>query len=175
MKVIFLDFDGVLCNVESISAGYKARTAPEQDPYGPHDACVAALNRIIKETGAMIVVSSTWRKQKDAHSAMAQLLRRWGVIGTVISVTPQPHGDEYAYQRRGCEIQLWIDRCGRHPVTSFVVLDDDADMAHLSHRLVQTRMPEGLTEADADRAIAILNVPPTDLLVDRMFREASQL
>jgi predicted mannosyl-3-phosphoglycerate phosphatase (HAD superfamily) len=75
VKVIFLDIDGVLCNHESISAGYKTRTAPEQDPYGPHVDCVAALNRIIKETGAKIVVSSTWRHAGAAN--MRGTLKRW--------------------------------------------------------------------------------------------------
>jgi len=170
MKVIFLDFDGVLCNVESISEGYKSRISPEQDPYGPDAECVAALNRIIEQTGAMIVVSSTWRKSRKPNASMRETLNRWGVKGEVVGTTPVLHGDEYAYKRRGCEIQQWLNTV-RTPVTSFVILDDDSDMAHLRHRLVQTAMPEGLTEADADRAIAILNAPPTDLLLDRMLRE----
>lgn len=170
MKVIFLDVDGVLCNHESISAGYKARTAAEQDPYGPHEGCVGQLNRIIEATGALIVVSSTWRKTNTPNAAMRERLGRWGVRGTVIGTTPVLHGDEYAYRRRGCEIQQWIETA-RMPVTSFVILDDDSDMAHLRHRLVQTTMAHGLTSADADRAIAILNAPPTDMLIDRMFQE----
>lgn len=177
MKVIFLDFDGVLCNPESISAGYKARTAPEQDPYGPHPDCVAQLNRIIAETGAVVVVSSTWRKcrSRNARTTMAERLKRWGVKGKVIDVTPELHGDQYAYKRRGCEIQLWLERYARHPVESFVILDDDNDMGRLSHRLVRTNSVYGLTEADADRAIAILNAPPTDMLIDRMLRECKAL
>jgi histidinol phosphatase-like enzyme len=170
MKVIFLDFDGVLCNIESISAGYKARTEPEQDPYGPHDDCVAALNRIIAETGAVIVVSSTWRKCMTPNARMRQTLSRWGVKGDMIGTTPVLNRDEYAYKRRGSEIQFWLNTV-RTPVTSFVILDDDSDMAHLSHRLVRTSMQDGLTETDADRAIAILNAPPTDFIVERMLRE----
>lgn len=171
MKVIFLDFDGVLCNHESISAGYKARTAPEQDPYGPHEDCVAALNRIIEATDAAIVVSSTWRKCRNPNSAMRERLSRWGVKGQMIGTTPVLNGDEYAYKRRGSEIQLWLETV-RTPVTSFVILDDDSDMAHLRHRLVRTTMRDGLTMADAERAIAILNAPPSDLFIDRMFKEA---
>jgi hypothetical protein len=89
MKVIFLDFDGVLCNHESITTGYKARIAPEQDPYGAHPDCVAALNRIIAETGA-------------------------------------------------------------------VILDDDSDMGQLRPKLVRSSNVDGLTMADAERAIEIL-------------------
>jgi hypothetical protein len=171
MKVIFLDFDGVLCNPESISAGYKARTAPEQDPYGPHDDCVSALNRIIEQTGAVIVVSSTWRKCKNPNSAMRETLMRWGVTGQVIGCTPVLERGAFSVQR-GTEIQQWLDT-SRTPVTSFVILDDDSDMAHLRHRLVRTSFKVGLTEADADQAIAILNAPPTDMLIDRMLRECA--
>jgi hypothetical protein len=170
MKVIFLDIDGVLCNHESIAAGYKARTCAEQDPYGPHVDCVAALNRVIEQTGAFIVLSSTWRKAGDAHKRMPLTLKRWGVEGTMIGCTPFWSYDVH----RGAEIRRWIETV-RTPVTSFVILDDDSDMGNLTHRLVKTDHIVGLTEADADRAIAILNALPTDLLIDRMFREAKQL
>jgi HAD domain in Swiss Army Knife RNA repair proteins len=174
MKIIFLDFDGVLCNHESISAGYKARTAPEQDPYGPHDDCVAALNRIVKETGAAIVVSSTWRKCKSPNATMRERLKRWGVQGDVIGTTPILHGEEYAYKRRGSEIQLWLETV-RTPITSVVILDDDADMAHLRHRLVRTTMAHGLTMDHAEQAIAMLNAPATDLLLERMVEDVRRV
>lgn len=157
MKVIFLDFDGVLCNRESINAGYKARTAPGQDPYRAHPDCVAALNRIIEQTGAVIVVSSTWRKCKNPRATMAETLKRWNVNGTVIDVTPELCGAEYNYKRRGSEIQLWLDTYTRHKIESFVILDDDADMGNLGHHLVRCDMGVGLTVADADKAIVMLN------------------
>lgn len=70
---------------------------------------------------------------------------------------------------RGAEIAAWLAE--QADVESFVILDDDSDMGHLAHRLVETDCVIGLTQEDADRAIAILNAPPTDLLLDRMFRE----
>lgn len=154
MKVIFLDFDGVLCNRESIFAGYKGHIVPKHEPYGAHADCVAELNRVVEQTDAVIVVSSTWRKCRNPRATMTETLKRWGVTGRVIDITPQLYGDQYAYKRRGCEIQRWMDH---YPTESFVILDDDSDMAHLSHRLVRTTMQTGLTKADADRAIAILN------------------
>lgn len=157
MRLVFLDFDGVLCNRESITTGYKARTAPEQDPYGAHADCVAALNRIIEQTGAVIVVSSTWRKCKNPRTKMAETLKRWNVNGTVIDVTPQLYGEEYNYKRRGSEIQLWLKMYTQHEIESFVILDDDSDMGELKHRLVRCNFEIGLTEADADKAIAMLN------------------
>lgn len=164
IKVIFLDFDGVLCNHESIAKGYGLRTSPEQDPYGPHADCVTALNRIIERTGALIVVSSTWRHSGAAN--MRGTLERWGVRGTVVGITPRLPG-----KVRGAEIAEWLETYTRYPVESFVILDDDSDMGQLRHRLVKTDNVIGLTEADAERAIEILNAPPTDLLLDRMFQE----
>lgn len=171
MKVIFLDFDGVLCNHESISVGYRARTAAEQDPYGPHDDCVAALNRIIEATDAAIVVSSTWRKRQNRNAIMRETLNRWGVKGQVIDCTPILERGAFSVQR-GTEIQQWLDTA-RTPVESFVILDDDSDMGQLRHRLVQTDNAVGLTMADAERAIAILNARPTDMLIEKMFREVT--
>ena len=152
MKVVFLDFDGVLCNHESISAGYKARAAPEQDPYGPHEDCVAALNHIIEQTGAMIVVSSTWRRISKFRTAMAEQLNKWSVKGTVLDITPVLNEEI-----RGKEIAQWLNSYSRHPVESFVILDDDSDMGELRPRLVQTDGAKGLTMDDAERAIAMLN------------------
>lgn len=151
MKVIFLDFDGVLCNHESITAGYKARSAPAQDPYGPHPDCVAALNRIVEATGAVIVVSSTWRKCKNPRANMRETLARWGVKGIVIDVTPTLKD-----VIRGDEIAQWLNSYSRHPIESFVILDDDSDMGLLKNRLVQCSNVEGLTLADAQHAIQLL-------------------
>lgn len=159
MKIIFLDFDGVLCNHESISAGYKARTAPEQDPYGAHPDCVAALNRIIEATGAMIVVSSTWRRISKYRTAMADTLNRWGVKGTVLDITPvldRQHGTLYVSPERGDEIKAWLESYTRNPIESFVILDDDKDMGSLKHRLIKTEMETGLTHQHADLAIQML-------------------
>lgn len=166
MKIIFLDFDGVLCNHESIHAGYGKRTSPEQDPYGAHSDCVAQLNRIIAETGAMIVVSSTWRRVKNPRVAMAETLKRWGVSGTVIDVTP--YGGDCI---RGDEIKYWLDHYTRHEIESFVILDDDSDMGQLRHRLVKCSNVLGLTEADADLAISMLKAFPADLFLDQMLAE----
>ena len=51
MKIIFLDIDGVLNNYNTLGEG--ANWEPD---------LVKILNRIIKETKAKIVLSSTWRQ-----------------------------------------------------------------------------------------------------------------
>lgn len=62
MKVIFLDFDGVM-DTAYYDNYLNYMGLPEKDKYGVvfDPDCIANLRRIIDETGAGIVVSSTWK------------------------------------------------------------------------------------------------------------------
>lgn len=164
MKVIFLDIDGVLVNRTSFTL---PRLKLEEHALSYHTAdpqCIALLNRIVAETGARVVVSSVWRGL--GMKRIKGILKAWNADVQIIGLTA-----EIRDAIRGVEIQAWLD--AQTDVESFVILDDDSDMGQLKHRLVETEAMLGLTEADADRAIAILNAPPADLLVDRMLREVS--
>lgn len=162
MKVIFLDIDGVLVNRNSFKLP-RLELAEHRLSYHTADpACVFALNRIVIATEARIVVSSVWRGL--GMSRIRDIFKAWEMRAQVIGLT-----GEIRDAIRGDEIKAWLD--ANSDVQSFVIIDDDNDMGQLKHRLVETDCMVGLTEADADRAIAILNAPPTDLLVDRMFRE----
>jgi hypothetical protein len=159
MKVIFLDIDGVL-NV--IPQGH--------DAFGGifHSDFVENLKRIIDETGAKIVISSSWR-----HSGLQKMLDMWefrNLPGEVIGVTPDLYRFlDFEGERtmvRGDEIQAVLNI---HPeITHYVILDDDTDM--LKHQLgnfVQTsnniNHPDcidigyGLTKECTNKAIRILN------------------
>ena len=58
-------------------------------------------------------------------------------------------------RQRGNLIMEWLDA---HPdVTEYVVLDDNSDMDAVWEHFVQTSMDVGITDADATRAIEILN------------------
>lgn len=55
---------------------------------------------------------------------------------------------------RGHEIQRWLSE---HPeVTSFAILDDDTDMAHLYDRLVLTDCEDGLQAEHVERLVVLL-------------------
>jgi hypothetical protein len=159
MKVVFLDIDGVL-NV--IPQGH--------DAFGGifHSDFVDNLKRIIDETDAKIVISSSWR-----HSGLQKMLDMWefrNLPGEVIGVTPDLYRFlDFEGERtmvRGDEIQAVLNI---HPeITHYVILDDDTDM--LKHQLgnfVQTsnniNHPDcidigyGLTKECTNRAIRILN------------------
>jgi len=57
VKVIFLDIDGVLC----ISRTNPKRGRPPYRFGGLHPPAVAQLQRIVRATGALVVISSAWR------------------------------------------------------------------------------------------------------------------
>lgn len=152
MKVIFLDIDGVLntafnCNKMSLSIG------PTGDDYGIlfDPEAIKFLKRIIDETGAEIVISSSW---KYAYSYQ-EILRMWEdreLPGSVIDVTPN------VSKHRGDDIDQWLRECGH--VTDYVIIDD-LDSTHFyqcqdSH-LVLVDGYNGLDETAAYKAIGILN------------------
>lgn len=154
MKVVFLDIDGVLNCTESLRLVGKPR------PF--HRDSVAALNRILSETGAVIVVSSSWRYGQTLET-LQEILRGEGVHPCLVVDKTQEYETQGLWSLgclpRGKEIQNWIDA---HPeLTEYAILDDDNDVfvdtdpAHVVH----TTFDRGLTDEHATRAIQILSTP----------------
>ena len=142
MKVLFLDFDGVLNSEQSAKYWYAKGKRGLID-----DACpIAAANlRMILENipDLKIVISSTWRCK--GLNYCQDCLIRWDIMTEpdrerVIGITPSSR--DVAYGPRGAEIKLWLEH---HPeVEKFVIVDDDSDMWPLNMYLVQTNWREGL-------------------------------
>ena len=152
MRIIFLDIEGVVTSVQIGGCGFKPRKmgVPAEQCMGIDDALVAHLNRVVAVTGAVVVVSSSWRNAYGLVETEATL-RRAGFQGTILGCTPD-FGDN---RLRAKEIQAFLDARG-NDVTSFVVLDDSDNMGHLMHRLILTHPMNGMSEQDADKAIAML-------------------
>ena len=147
MKIIFLDIDGVLNN-----PGCYAKASGTMTPADP--GCVAVLNHIVDETGALIVISSTWK----LHGLIfcRERLLEWGVRAhKILDRTPNLQAKN---KTRAEEIQRWLDdRADHDSIESFVILDDEANMGHLVHRLVKVAGYRGLIMPDAELAIAMLS------------------
>lgn len=167
MKIVFLDFDGVLNSHE-----YIRNRAPENERgsrIGLDRVAVARVNRLLAETGAEVVVSSTWRHGKK-RTQLCDILNDVGFVGVVRGMTPEwltkTPGGIYAAKCRGEEIQAWLDNAAHigHDVESFVIVDDDSDMAHLAYRLIKTSFETGLLDEHVDRAIGMLREPPMSLI-----------
>ena len=151
MKLVFLDFDGVLNSTEYMLSDRP--TARERGGVmGLDPLAVARLNRLIKATSAEVVVTSVVRHRKR-RTELCDILNERGFVGTVRGMTPWLNLDH----GRGLEIQAWLDESARRlgPI-EFVILDDDTDMHHLLPRLVKTSFETGLTDADVDQAILML-------------------
>lgn len=158
MRVVFLDFDGVL----NARVGHEPYPLAGPLPHGvdPRDAgdidpaAVHLLDDLVARARAKIVISSTWRNRLTLHELRA-LLRYRGLAGEVIGATPTLWRDAEGRRLvRGDEIAAWLAEAER--VEAFVILDDDDDMAALSAALVRTRGEVGLTTEDVERAVAHL-------------------
>ena len=142
MKVIFLDVDGVL---NSAQDGYSIRLKT--------DSHLKLLQYIVKETGAKIVLSSSWRI--GFTPASKNLLARFKEYGLeLMDCTPELSGT-----CRGDEIRKWLEEFEvENDVERFAILDDEADMAEFTEsNLIQTDTNVGLQKADAVRCIKLLN------------------
>lgn len=141
-RVVFLDVDGVLHSL-----------------YGDdifQQACCQELERIVRTTGATIVLSSSWRTEPEQIAMINLMLAQRGLaaISDCTEVLDSEHG-------RAEEITKWLDQ---HPETATWVALDDLDLEQGDHvhaqrltsHFVRTAQDVGLTSANADEAIAIL-------------------
>lgn len=163
MRVVFLDIDGVLNSEPWFERSEAERLGPHLDPaLDPtwmamlDPDAVARFERLVTTSGAKVVVSSSWRATVPLP-ALGRLLAVRGFTGELIDATTTSYGlVPDGVTERGHQIAHWL---AANPVTSYVILDDQADMAHLGARHVQTTWEEGLTDADVDRALALLGLP----------------
>lgn len=161
-KVIFLDIDGVLNSTKSCNFyhkkyggnGYGGFFKRDEEPTLKNvlwdEKCVHWLDKIVKETGASIVISSTWRKHYGllTFHSMFKLYNVYDL--NIIGKTNQQ-----GFSMRGKEIQDYIDK---NNITKYVILDDDSDMLpNQIENFVNTNHDVGLTRKDYLKAIKILN------------------
>lgn len=158
MKIIFLDIDGVLNSVMYENSDL----FKEDNPDTLIDMSrVKLLADIVKETGAEIVLSSTWRVDWDENPDLCgadgeyinQCLAKYGL--TIADKTPllDISGDRYF------EILSWLVR-HIDEVESFVILDDiNCGWRELRERVVITNpLGYGLEEKHVRKAIELLKL-----------------
>lgn len=132
MKIIFLDFDGVIIHHDCCFFFRREGEGMQADP-----ACVRWVDVLCRATGAKIVVSSAHRGPR-ALTLLRRRLQGWGLKNArrrVVGMTGRFRGDEDA---RGTEIAEWLRA---HPeVEEFVVVDDDpVKREEIRPRLVHVR------------------------------------
>ena len=163
-KVVFLDIDGVL-NIREFQSDMKKDTPKDEFGYAFDPVAVANLAHIIEETGADIVISSSWR-----FYGVPKLRKMWEIRnlpGSVLDITPNTVSDEMLLNAdldemelgvcRGNEIKEWLSK-HKGEVSNYVIIDDFDDLLQeqMGHAVI-TNTLIGISESDAEKAITILN------------------
>lgn len=152
MKILFLDFDGVITT-------YQSKWMIDMNK-------VKIINNICDKTDAKIVVTSSWRiGYAGVVSAFHEFLKQYFIkheyegifkyifnkfINNIVGMT------DSVGTCRGNEIKFYMNE---HPeVENYVIVDDDSDMFDYQlFNFVQTDTYEGITERDAKLCVDILN------------------
>ena len=150
MRLVFLDFDGVL-NSHDFLYRWQEKSARDAVEFTGNEhlmldpVAVGRVNEILATTGAKVVVSSSWRHGWTIER-LREILAAAGFVGEVIDYTP-PYGKD-----RGHEIDEWLQDHdeGHDP---FVILDDDQDMSHMGKYLVKTTFEHGLLDIHVEEAL----------------------
>ncbi len=155
-KILFLDFDGVLNSKAWIKT-------PDKYLKSPIEPCkMNLLKRIISETNAKIVLTTSWREfwqfdKKHTNKTgeyIDKIFERYGL--SVFSKTP-----DISFFERDKEVDFWLKDHYSQNVKSFCVLDDVEELFQnnlvIKKHLILTNPNEGISENDVSKAIKMLN------------------
>ena len=147
MKFIFLDIDGVLNRVGTES---ELRTATKWHGYiGMEPELVKRFNKLVRQTKATVVLSSTWRLSKSWREDM----KGNGLTCKFLDRTPYLVDDDQMHMPRGKEIKAWLfDWQAENPtqtLEAYAIIDDDSDFLP-DQPLFNTDHAFGLTQEMAD-------------------------
>jgi hypothetical protein len=177
MKVIFLDIDGVMNCQEEMLAMLEQNPKVHSRVDLPSPAKCKLLKQLVDETGAEIVLSSSWRCSLNGIQEVMDSLKPYNL--SLVGVTPRCVSKSkfkdtiyenikprHCYYRnefcrdevedRGAEIAYWLLK--HSDVTNFVILDDESSdiIEWFPNNLVKTDLLNGLTEEKVLECIKIL-------------------
>lgn len=162
MKVIFLDIDGVL-KEEDFGAEFK-------------DECFKRLKRIVDATGAEIILSSSWRihywefVESGYETNNVEIINLYNYFEKYeLKVSGRTdYTERSGPASRPDEIRKWI--MDKKDLESFCIIDDDdfymwkwltqflvVSRIRVNDEMGYKKWMRTLSDADADRAIEILN------------------
>lgn len=162
-KLIFLDIDGVLLPSAikfQYRKNHKKGISNDTDEFGYpfHQPCVDALNYILDETGAYLIMSSKWRYDFcNEYECMdlpkfTRFVEARGIRGKFIDTTV------LCGFGREDEIESTVEAWRKYQEITYCVLDDECKdfTIHLDNK-VDIDHKVGLTMENARQAIKILN------------------
>ena len=144
--LVYLDIDGVIVTDRSTKLGGAG--------YIPPGAASIVVD-ILDQTGARLVVASTWRRDADCRAKLAQAgigQDRYFVDWRTPDLLPEEEVADIPV--RGSEIERHLRR---HQPSRYVIIDDDPGMLpHQKDFHIQVDPSIGLTRTDAETAIEAL-------------------
>ena len=133
MKVIFLDIDGVLNSDEYFDKIENLNIQGIQSEVDIEK--IKLLKKAIDETGARVVLISSWRYTRNAQY-LKELFKQYNIF---VDSTP------FLQNKRGLEIKKWLEN--NPNVEDFVILDDeifDTYDEELMKKLIQISNKNGI-------------------------------
>lgn len=143
MKIVFLDFDGVL---------NKLQPHEHSGPFS-RAACSHFNTLLHKVPDLRIVFSTAWRHK--GIEFCREILKENG-IDPIRAIDCTDKTEEVGKLDREKEIKKWLD--ANENVVDFVIIDDYFSMPRFRKNFVKTNRYVGFTEADLKIALEILNV-----------------
>jgi len=146
MNIIFLDVDGVLNSIKKLKEMYYKNKRPYSGFDYPFDEeCLNNLKRLVLETNAYLVITSTWRKFENGKDILLRKLKDYDLDKRVIGYT------DVLNKSRGDEIKEYLKTLDNS--INFIILDDDTDFLGLENHLIKTNYEVGLTKENTDDGI----------------------
>lgn len=153
-KLIFLDFDGVITT-------YKSKWKIDVSK-------CEMLKQLVEQTGARIVITSSWRYSTLQETIVKNDLNDWILKDYCIGVTERAIflvdiDSEWFIPKRGMEIEKYInDYIETNNISEeikYVIFDDDVfDLLYMQRdNIVHTNWKNGLSKSNIKKAIKILN------------------
>lgn len=178
MKIIFLDIDGVLNSTRSDVAflrngelrGTNSLSLSNEDgakhiqwnakAFKLDPIAVSLLKNMVEDTGAKIVISSTWRiGSRVEHFHKMFKCYDWDTTDIIIDFTPR------CGRIRGDEIERWLidysnDLADREPITKYIIIDDSGDFhpEQKKNHFIQTNPHIGITHVTYNAVIENLGL-----------------
>ncbi len=157
MKAIFLDIDGVIVTPTSVRLNYRLRREPTNQFFD--FLALYYLSRLVRRTGAVVVLTSTWRRsigrEEPYYVGVMNNLFTWlkRAGAPYYDATPVLSRDS----DRSDEVAAWLDD---HPCEAYAILDDLAFFDHrpdvVDGHLVRIEDSEGIRREHYQQALGML-------------------
>lgn len=158
MKVIFLDFDGVINIAMWDANGKKCNFNHPADGKVNDFQAICWLNELCKKTDAKIVLTTSWRNIRSLEF-LTELLYNSGLKRNIEIIGKTPRICSSDSNARTFEIEQYLKE--HESIEKFVILDDEEIIGYLQDFFVKCNCFYGFKEPEFIEALNILNASDT--------------